>query len=99
MTKAFTERLAGVIGESVRAAIAPLKNRNADLEARIVALENRPQLQYLGTWSGNKSYAPGNAVTHHGSLWICKAAAATEPGIDHESWQLAVKRGRDGRDR
>jgi hypothetical protein len=33
-------------------------------------------------------YEPGDAATHHGSLWICRASGATEPGVDFAGWQL-----------
>jgi hypothetical protein len=55
-------------------------------------------LQYCGVYVGGKSYGIGDAVTSDGSLWICRADTAAKPGADG-AWQLAVKRGRDARDR
>ena len=65
------------------------------LEKRLVALEKRPELRYLGTWVKGTTYAPGNAVTHDGSLWICVAPTKGKPGPS-AGWRLAVKKGRDG---
>lgn len=69
------------------------------VEARLTALEQRPQLTYEGTWRPDHSYSAGTAITHRGSLWIATRATAHEPGGGPESgWQLACKRGKDGRD-
>jgi len=57
-----------------------------------------PGLRYCGVFVGGKSYGVGDAVTSDGSLWICRADTAAKPGADG-AWQLAVKRGRDARDR
>ena len=65
----------------------------APLEKRLIALEKRADLKYLGVWQKG-SYEPGNAVTHDGSLWICTAATRGKPGPS-SGWRLACKRGRD----
>lgn len=68
------------------------------LEARVSALEQRPQLKDAGVWTSGQSYAPGDVVSHAGSGWICNAAHTAGGGISHEAFRLLVKRGRDGRD-
>jgi hypothetical protein len=55
-------------------------------------------LLYCGTWNAKQTYYPGAAATHDGSLWVCRAQTKDRPGKS-DAWQLAVKRGRDGRDR
>lgn len=69
------------------------------LNDRIKALEARPTLRFLGTWAENRdvgSFGEGACLTHHGSLWIAKRVTSDEPGRSN-AWQLAVKRGRDGK--
>jgi hypothetical protein len=68
------------------------------LEQRIAALEQRPTLEYRGTWERGAMYAAGNVVTHHGSAWVSRVnELRSEPGADFIGWQMIVKRGRDGR--
>jgi hypothetical protein len=79
------------------------RNRRIDeLEMRIKFLEAQPTdkgLHYEGVWSGLTNYAKNAAVTHGGSLWIAKSAnVSCRPGHGDGPWQLAVKRGSDGRD-
>src|SRR5438552_2158684 len=68
------------------------------LEARIKALEARPALQYLGIWTEGDQHREGDFVTYHGSLWHCNAIATQSRPGDGDAWQLAVKRGANGRD-
>jgi hypothetical protein len=70
------------------------------LMARLVALEARPVgVKYCGVWTPEQAYRVHDAVSHHGSLWIAKTnQAGSEPGADPIAWQLAVKKGRDGKD-
>jgi hypothetical protein len=79
--------------QSVAQVLAPLVKRINELEAR-------PTLRYCGVWKGDVGYGEGAAVTHDGSVWIAKAIASpgARPG-ENNAWQLAVKRGKDGRDR
>lgn len=75
---------------------AEREKANADaqgLEARIAALEKRPAVKFCGTWQRDKSYAVGDAATHHGGLWICQADTSGEPSKDFVGWRLAVKSG------
>lgn len=83
-------------------------NREAQLEAatlyapldalteRVAAIEQRPQLHYAGTWEAGRTYHPGEFVTKSGSLWHAEQETTECPGSG-SAWQLAVKRGRDGK--
>jgi hypothetical protein len=68
--------------------------------ARLDKLEARPELKYCGVWVAGKTYQENMLVTHSGSLWIAKKSTAAYPGggAEPDSWQLCVKRGRDGKD-
>ena len=68
------------------------------LESRLAELEQRPELKYLGTWERDRVYLEGTAITCKGSLWIARRATAAEPGTPESGWQLACKKGADGRD-
>jgi hypothetical protein len=81
--------IAPVLRDAINAAVMPLRDRIAELEAR-------PALKYCGVWSEGV-YQEGHFVSHGGSLWACKRATLGKPG-QSDDWQLAVKRGADGRD-
>jgi hypothetical protein len=87
MTTQDTETIADVIIAAVKAAIAPYEQRIAALEAR----------GYKGLYSPGAAYAKGDHVTFDGSLWIARDATTETPGDGATRWQLAAKRGRDGR--
>ncbi len=55
-----------------------------------------PAMIYRGTHSVGMEYAEGDGVTHRGSMWQCLRATKAVPG-ESEDWQLAVKRGSDGK--
>lgn len=90
----------GVMIVTVRAMASELKSfvsqTLAPLEARLAALEARPELKYAGVWKQGETYAPGSLATHHGSLWHCHEETTTAP--PSSAWQLCAKRGRDGKD-
>jgi hypothetical protein len=70
------------------------------LEKRLAEVESHG-LRYAGIWSAETSYGRGTAVTFSGSLWIAREInIAKRPGsLDGaRSWQLACKRGADGKD-
>jgi len=79
--------------------------RAAELDARIEALEATTDqvltrgIFYAGTWQKALGYDRGSAITHAGSLWIAvtNAEQGEAPGAS-DCWQLAAKRGRDGKD-
>jgi hypothetical protein len=84
-----TEILVDVLGQLVR-----------ELTDRIEALEARPVLRYLGTWTRGVRYEEASAVSYDGSVWIALAATDAKPGEPSSNWQLACgqARRRDGRD-
>ena len=68
-----------------------IKDRFQAIEARLAALEAKQHVKFVGVWQQGKSYAPGDACTHGGGLWICKAATMGQPNQDYAGWTLAVK--------
>lgn len=90
--------IAPAIKEFVSKMLAGSTSRLASLEARMVALEAAPRIHYRGVWEAGSHYAEGATVTHKGGLWIAlENDPPAEPGDGVSGWQLAVKRGRDGR--
>lgn len=73
-----------------------------EIDRRLAALEEQQKsvrgLSYRGVWSEQEEYGVGDFVTDRGSVWAAKSASkGMRPG-SNESWQLAVKAGRRGRD-
>jgi hypothetical protein len=56
---------------------------------------------YRGVYAPGAAYAPGDLVTWGGSVWHCDHATTSRPETPTgaAAWTLAIKRGRDGRDR
>lgn len=57
------------------------------------------QLVYRGVYEPDKTYAAGDAVTWGGAVWVAKCETSAKPD-DHgpvRDWQLAVKRGSEGK--
>jgi integrin beta 3 len=53
---------------------------------------------YRGVWQKSTRYTRGDCVTFGGSLWHAhQAPADAKPGDGSPCWQLAVKRGQDGK--
>ena len=77
------------VKEEIDRAVAPLRARLEELEV----------FKYCGTWKEGQQYHAGNFCTDHGSLWHCACSTTSRPGSDHAAWQLAVKRGRDAREK
>ena len=76
-----------------------VQKQTASLVKRVTELEQRPQSKYIGTWNGQTKYREGEMATHQGSVWCCRVSETTAaPGGPDGCWQLAVKRGRDGKD-
>jgi hypothetical protein len=71
--------------------VLALKKILAPLKARIAALEAKPHVTFCGVWNEGTTYAPSDATTHHGGLWIGRAETVGEPSKDLVAWQLAVK--------
>ena len=76
--------------EAIAKAVAPLLLRISELEAQ--TFEYRGVRHEIGT-----SYRKNHFVTHGGSLWVARCDTTSTPGVDG-TWQLAVKRGKDGQD-
>jgi len=88
--RALAKGFAPVIKDMIDAAVKPLHER-------IAKLESRPEMKYHGTWQQDKVYSEGAFTTDNGSLWAAKrASVGKRPGTD-DSWQLAAKKGKDGR--
>jgi hypothetical protein len=75
-----------------------LATRTAELEARILALENRPQLRFVGTWDAHQQYNEAQTVTDRGSTWHCNRSTRARPGDASADWTLICKRGANGND-
>jgi hypothetical protein len=69
---------------------APAMTKTA-LEARVALLEQKPSVNFRGVFEPGKSYQPGDACTHSGGLWICRAETTGQPNQDFHGWTLAVK--------
>ena len=50
-----------------------------------------------GVWNAENQYNEGDVATHDGSAFIAKKSTRDKPGTS-DSWQLMVKRGKDGKD-
>jgi len=48
-------------------------------------------------WQPSEQYWKNNFITHDGSVWVCLRDTEGKPGTSLD-WQLAVKKGRDGKD-
>lgn len=58
-----------------------------------------PAMVYRGVWRDGEAYAKGDTATRGGSAWVLMAEQqAGKPGDENSGWQLAVKKGTDGRD-
>lgn len=59
-----------------------------------------PVTLYRGVFKSGTEYQPGDTVTWAGSVWHCDSVTTDKPGEPgSQGWTLAVKRGRDGRDK
>ena len=93
MKKSDLEPIAAAIVTGIKAATDPLTAHVRSIEQRLAALEAKPSVKYCGVWKPGGAYAPGDAATHKGALWICKAATTGEPSKDFVGWQLALRKG------
>lgn len=97
--KALSQKILNMVAPQIAGAVAvgmdALEKR---LNARIDALEKQLEARsYKGIWKEGL-YQKENLVTLGGSVWIAKSDTSSRPGTDG-TWQLAVKKGRDGRGR
>jgi hypothetical protein len=56
-----------------------------------------PVMLYRGVYREGEGYQHGDVVTWAGSLWHAERATGAKPGGPDGDWQLAVKKGRDGK--
>ncbi|QMV50955.1 hypothetical protein [Ewingella americana] len=57
-----------------------------------------PVMIYRDIFKEGEKYQPGDSVTWAGSVWYCHAETTDKPGEpSSKGWKLAVKRGRDAR--
>lgn len=57
-----------------------------------------PVMLYRGVYREDQQYQQGDAVTFGGGIWVARGKPTGKPTVAPE-WQLAVKPGRDGKDR
>ena len=84
----------GRVSDRVDARLDKHSRRANRIESRLKGVERR----YLGVWKADRGYMQGDAVTSGGSLFICQMNETTLVPGKSDAWQLAVKRGGDGRD-
>jgi hypothetical protein len=92
---------ANLIAQAIKMAAEPLAARIKALEAKIATLEAQPKaMQWCGVWrDGGATFEKNDVVTCDGSVWICKQQTTAKPGTDDgQSWQMMLRRARDGRD-
>ncbi len=61
-----------------------------------------PSMLYCGVFDSSAKYVRGDCVTSDGAVWVCRVGktSSLKPGpASGGAWQLAVKAGRDGRER
>ncbi len=93
--KRFTAGIHDYLGK----AFAPVNARINALEARINLMEAQTKdFAYVGVWESGRTYKRHNSVTQNGGLWICRTESTRQKPGDGPDWQLAVRRGKDGRD-
>jgi hypothetical protein len=88
------EMLAADIGDAIVAYVAkelrPLRERIEQLEAG--------GLKYVGVYQPAQAYARGSVCTFDGSGFVALRDTINEKPGSSDAWQLAIKRGRDGKD-
>ena len=70
---------------------------NGMLVAHVFEGDGTPIAKYRGVWTAANEYGEGDVATHDGSAFIAKKDTRDKPGTN-DSWQLFVKRGKDGKD-
>ncbi len=63
------------------------------LEAKVLELEQRPALKYVGVHERGAHYPEGRLVTRSGSLWLSTTETDETPGEGSTAWRPIVKRG------
>lgn len=97
--RALEARLEDLEAGAARKAASPSGRKLDALAARVAELE-AGGLIYCGVFQDSHArYRKGAVVTHAGSAWIAlrETQEGEEPGSSR-AWQLAIKRGKDGKD-
>lgn len=96
--ESLMKAIAPVLRSYLRDELTPIRRQMTELERRVAEVETKG-LEFVGTFQRAATYRRGQAVSFDGSLWIAlrDTQSGEEPG-QSKAWQLAVKRGRDGRD-
>lgn len=81
------------LDEDGRNLVISLK-RGDDRVERAIRLNH---MIYRGVWRKGR-YCAGDVVTWAGSAWVATKDTESKPG-DDDTWRLAVKKGRDGKDK
>lgn len=56
-----------------------------------------PTLGHIGFWGPDKVAKAGDFTTHDGHLWWAKVKTSETPGYQSNDWQLAARKGADGK--
>jgi hypothetical protein len=67
-------------------------------EVRVTHELQLPVMIYRGVFKDGQTYVQGDTVTFGGSLWHCNAQTTEKPLEGRGVWQLATRKGRDGKD-
>jgi hypothetical protein len=81
----------------LRPILADIEKRNAELEARLIQLEQAPTMKYCGVWEPERTYFIGDFVTDDGSLWQPGCARLRRHGCLRSS-AAGTQSDDDGRD-
>jgi hypothetical protein len=81
------EQLAEIVSHAVDEAMA-------SRDARIAALEARPELRYVRPYRNGDSYSAGCLASRNGGLWLCERSTSGIPGTAASGWRLIVKESR-----
>jgi hypothetical protein len=94
----LAKEIADLIRHHVAAATKPLRERIEMLERRTIEAESQAaEFRYRGVWQPGEQYRRNNFCTFDASVWVCLRDTEGKPGQCLD-WQLAVKKGRDGKD-
>lgn len=93
LTSAAISIIASSLAPVIKELLKMRDDRIAALEARVVELEQRPELKWAGIFDPMRAYAAGSLVTRSGSLWLATALTAQQPGSSAD-WKLICKQGR-----
>ena len=89
----MAESTVRAVSDFVGRCLAPVIGRVAELERRLIEIENRPEPKYLGVFKEGQTYRAGSMVTCSGSLWFANEMTRIRPGSAGSGWTLAVKQG------